>query len=52
MRASRSQLPSLAFRALTAGTGADVGEELHRSTARQLAPDSSLERDAGMGAGL
>ena len=54
MRASRSQLPSLAFRALTSSTGmgADVGEELQRSTARQLTPDSSLERDAGMGAGL
>ncbi len=52
MRASRAQLPSLAFRALTASTGADVGEELQRSTARQLAPDSSLDRDAGMGAGL
>ncbi len=52
MRASRAQFPSLAFRALTASTGAGVGEELQRSTARQLAPDSSLERDAGMGAGL
>ncbi|MGD1058437.1 MAG: MobF family relaxase [Solirubrobacteraceae bacterium] len=52
MRASRAQLPSLAFRALTASTGADVGEELQRSTARQLAPDSSFDRDAGMGAGL
>jgi conjugative relaxase-like TrwC/TraI family protein len=54
MRASRAQLPSLAFRALTSSTGmgADVGEELQRSTARQLAPDSSLDRDAGMGAGL
>jgi conjugative relaxase-like TrwC/TraI family protein len=52
MRASRAQLPSLAFRALTASTGADVGEELQHSTARQLAPDSSLDRDAGMGAGL
>ncbi len=52
MRASRAQLPSLAFRALTASTSADVGEELQRSTTRQLAPDSSLERSAGMGAGL
>jgi conjugative relaxase-like TrwC/TraI family protein len=54
MRASRAQLPSLAFRALTSSTGmgANVGEELQRSTARQLTPDSSLERDAGMGAGL
>ncbi len=53
MRASRAQFPSLAFRALTATSpGADVGEELQRSTARQLAPDSSLDRDAGMGAGL
>jgi conjugative relaxase-like TrwC/TraI family protein len=52
IRASRAQLPSLAFRVLTGGTGADVGEELQRSTARQLAPDSTLDRDAGMGAGL
>jgi len=53
MRASRAQFPSLAFRALTATSpSADVGEELQRSTARQLAPDSSLDRDAGMGAGL
>ncbi len=54
MRASRSQLPSLAFRAIASSTGmgADVGEELQRSTARQLTPDSSLERDAGMGTGL
>jgi conjugative relaxase-like TrwC/TraI family protein len=52
MRASRAQLPSLAFRAITASIGADVGEELQRSTARQLTPEDSLERDAGMGAGL
>ncbi len=30
--------------------GTDVGEELERSTARQLAPDTGLQRDAGMGA--
>jgi conjugative relaxase-like TrwC/TraI family protein len=46
MRASRAQLPSLAFRAVTGGM--DVGEELQRSTARQLAPDSGLQRDTGM----
>jgi conjugative relaxase-like TrwC/TraI family protein len=50
MRASRAQLPSLAFRAITPEH--DVGEELSRSTARQLASDTGLERDAGMGAGL
>ena len=46
MRASRAQLPSVAFRAVTGGT--DVGEELERSTARQLAPDTGLQQDAGM----
>jgi conjugative relaxase-like TrwC/TraI family protein len=46
MRASRAQLPSLAFRAVTGG--ADVGEELERSTARQLAPDTGIQQDTGM----
>jgi conjugative relaxase-like TrwC/TraI family protein len=46
MRASRAQLPSLAFRAVTGGT--DVGDELERSTARQLAPDTGLQQDTGM----
>ncbi len=46
MRASRAQLPSLAFRAVTGGT--DVGEELERSTARQLAPDTGIQQDTGM----
>jgi conjugative relaxase-like TrwC/TraI family protein len=46
MRASRAQLPSVAFRAVTGGT--DVGEELQRSTARQLAPDTGLQQDTGM----
>jgi conjugative relaxase-like TrwC/TraI family protein len=50
MRASRAQLPSLAFRAVTGGM--DVGEELQRSTARQLAPDPGIEIDTGMGAAL
>jgi conjugative relaxase-like TrwC/TraI family protein len=50
MRSSRAQLPALAFRAATAGT--DAGEELERSTARQLTPDTSLQRDAGLSAGL
>jgi conjugative relaxase-like TrwC/TraI family protein len=49
MRASRAQIPSLAYRAITGSVDADVGEELQRSTARQLSPDSSLDRDAGMG---
>jgi conjugative relaxase-like TrwC/TraI family protein len=49
MRASRAQLPSVAFRAVTGSTGKDVGEELQRSTARQLAPDSGLQQDTGMG---
>jgi conjugative relaxase-like TrwC/TraI family protein len=51
MRASRAQLPSVAFRAITPAE-VDVSEELSRSTARQLASDTDLERDAGMGAGL
>jgi ATP-dependent exoDNAse (exonuclease V) alpha subunit len=46
MRASRAQLPSVAFRAITGDT--DVGEELQRSTARQLAPDTGIQQDAGM----
>jgi ATP-dependent exoDNAse (exonuclease V) alpha subunit len=46
MRASRAQLPSVAFRAITGGT--DVGEELQRSTAHQLAPDTGLQQDTGM----
>jgi hypothetical protein len=50
MRASRGHLPSIAFRAVTPEH--DIGEELSRSTARQLAGDTGLERDAGMGAGL
>ncbi len=50
MRASRAQLPSLAFRAITPGP--DLGEELRRSTARQLAPDTGIQRDSGMSAGL
>lgn len=50
MRASRAQLPSLALRAVK-GSGSDVGEELERSTARQMA-DTGLARDAGIGAGL
>jgi conjugative relaxase-like TrwC/TraI family protein len=50
MRASRAQLPSLVLRA--AAPEVDVGEELSRSTARQLAGDTGLERDAGVGVGL
>ena len=46
MRASRAQVPSVAFRAVTSGT--NVGEELERSTARQLAPDTGLQQDTGM----
>ena len=46
MRASRAQLPSVAFRAVTGGT--DVGEELERSTARQLSPDTGIQQDTGM----
>ncbi len=46
MRASRAQLPSLAFRAITGGT--DMGEELQRSTARQLSPDTGIQQDTGM----
>jgi conjugative relaxase-like TrwC/TraI family protein len=46
MRASRAQLPSVAFRAVTGGT--DMGEELERSTVRQLAPDTGIQQDTGM----
>jgi ATP-dependent exoDNAse (exonuclease V) alpha subunit len=46
MRASRAQLPSVAFRAVTGDT--DVGEELQRSTARQLTPDTGRQQDTGM----
>ncbi len=49
MRASRAQIPSLAFRAITGDT--DVGKELERSTARQLAPDTGIQRDSGMSTG-
>lgn len=54
MRASRAQLPSLALRAITPDRSIDVdmGEELQRSTVRQLAPGHGLDRDAGIGAGL
>jgi len=47
MRASRAQRPSLAF-GIAAGSS-DVGEELERSTARQLAADGAVHRDAGIG---
>ena len=50
MRASRAQLPSLAFRAITSSP--DLGEELQRSTARQLAPDTGIQRNSGMSTGL
>jgi hypothetical protein len=46
MRASRAQLPSVAFRALTGET--DVGEELQRSTVRQLTPDTAIQQDTGI----
>ena len=48
MRASRAQLPSVAFRPVTTGADTDVGEELQRSTARQLAPDTGIQQDTGM----
>jgi ATP-dependent exoDNAse (exonuclease V) alpha subunit len=48
MRASRAQLPSVAFRAVTAGADTDVGEELQRSTARQLTPDTAIQQDTGI----
>lgn len=46
MRASRAQLPSLAFNAIN--DAMDTGEELERSTACQLAPDAGIQRGAGM----
>ncbi|MGA2165452.1 MAG: MobF family relaxase [Solirubrobacteraceae bacterium] len=45
MRASRGQVPSVSFAAARA---VDVGQELERSTARQLARDTGLQQDAGM----
>ena len=45
MRASRGQIPSVAFAAARAE---DVGQELERSTARQLARDTGLQQDVGM----
>jgi hypothetical protein len=48
MRSSRAQLPSLTYRAMTRGEQTDTGEELERSTARQLAPNDDLQRDVGM----
>jgi conjugative relaxase-like TrwC/TraI family protein len=52
MRASRAQIPSIVYRAITPDPPDDVGQELQRSTARQLTPETSIQRDAGMGAGL
>ncbi len=47
MRASRGQVASLAYK--TVDKHDDVGEQLERSTARQLTPDHDLSRDVGMG---
>jgi ATP-dependent exoDNAse (exonuclease V) alpha subunit len=44
MRTSRAQLPSILYRALTPEVPEDIGEELQRSTARQLAPDRDQSR--------
>lgn len=46
MRASRGQVASIAFDAVKKD---GVGEQLERSTSRQLAPDRGLQREAGMG---
>lgn len=46
MRVSRAQLPSLAFSAI--GGGIDTGDELERSTARQLASNTGIQQDTGM----
>ncbi|MBA3809114.1 MAG: relaxase domain-containing protein [Solirubrobacterales bacterium] len=46
MRASRGQVASLAFPTARASEG--VGEELARSTARQLAADTGIQQDTGM----
>jgi conjugative relaxase-like TrwC/TraI family protein len=45
MRTSRAQLPSILYRALTPDAPEDIGEELQRSTARQLAPDLARPLD-------
>ena len=52
MRGSRAQLPSLVYRLLTPEAPDDIGEELERSTARQLERDAGIEMDTGMGASL
>jgi conjugative relaxase-like TrwC/TraI family protein len=52
MRGSRAQLPSLVYRLLTPEVPDDIGEELQRSTARQLERDAGIEMDRGMGASL
>ncbi len=46
MRASRGQVASLAFP--TAQSSEGVGEDLARSTARQLTPDTTIHQDAGI----
>jgi ATP-dependent exoDNAse (exonuclease V) alpha subunit len=45
MRVSRGQVASIAFDVKKD----DVGEQLERSTSRQLAPDRDLQREVGMG---
>ncbi|MGH2902025.1 MAG: hypothetical protein ACRDK7_00290 [Solirubrobacteraceae bacterium] len=50
MRASRGQVASLTFP--TVPPKDDLAGELARSTARQLAPDSGIERNVGIGATL
>jgi ATP-dependent exoDNAse (exonuclease V) alpha subunit len=47
MRASRGQVASLAYKTLDKHD--DVGEQLERSTARQLTPDRDIHREVGMG---
>jgi hypothetical protein len=58
MRASRAQIPSIVYRALSPeqpddiGRGDDVGWELERSTTRQLAREPSIHHEEGISQSL
>lgn len=47
MRVSRGQVASFAYK--TIDKHDEVGEQLERSTARQLTPDRDIHREVGMG---
>jgi hypothetical protein len=58
MRASRAQIPSIVYRAISPkqpddiGRADEVGRELERSTTRQLAREPSIHQDQGIGQSL